>query len=118
MNGEGLSFLGSQLLFQLPMLLVLVVAIGVSLFCLGRARLPSLLTLAAAILWALSSLVAAVVEAQLVSRATTGEMLHDEVSTAMRVLGLANSIVHAVCMALFVTAIFVSRPPKRAVAAA
>lgn len=109
MNGEGLGYLGSQLVFQLPTVLVLLVAIFVSVFQLGRARVPALLTLAGAITWMASSLVAAVVQAHFLSRANSGDMRHEEVGVALQAFGVANSIVHAVCMALFVIAIFVGR---------
>lgn len=118
MNVDGARFLLTQLLALSPTLFVHLVAIVLGLVFLNRARLSAVLTLVAASFSLLTSITAMFLQSRLIAGVNEGALQHQDIDTSMRVIGISSSILHAVCMALFLTAIFVGRKPSAGAGAA
>ena len=72
----------------------------------------------AASLSLLTSITAVVLQSRLIAGVNEGALQYQDIDTSMRVIGISSSILHAVCMALFLTAIFVGRKPRAGAGAA
>ncbi|HXT61386.1 MAG TPA: hypothetical protein VN699_22275 [Pirellulales bacterium] len=107
MQDAGLSFLASQLGYQLPALLVYLVG-ALAVAFMRRARAPSLLALAGTAVLLISAVAASAFQAYLLHLQQAGGR-DDETRQLMQAVGIAASCIRAGGLALLVAAIFVGR---------
>jgi hypothetical protein len=94
------SFFFSQLIYQVPSLLVCIIAIVFGLIHLGRLPLASILTMCGAVAIAGSGLGVALVQAIMVQSGNVG---------TISIIGALGTLVRTAGLALIVTAVFVDR---------
>lgn len=109
MFDSGASFMLSQIGYQLPALVVYLVAGAAALMFLGRARVPSLLTLAGVGVLLLAAIGVTGLQAYLFHSFQQGQRDPATYGRLMQSIGITGSVVRAAGLLLLVAAIFVDR---------
>lgn len=109
MAGNTLSFLGQQLLYNVPMLLTCLFGIVMSIAFIGRCRGPALLTLAACLLMLLTAVVTAGAQAMIFERMQNGGGGPGDFSRFFGYIGMVGAWVRAIATGLIIGAVFIDR---------
>lgn len=111
MGEVGLNFLLQQLGYQVPTLVVCLVAFVLALVFVRRAMWPALLTMAGVAVLVFAALGLAVIQAFLWDARADG-LDQDKFAWRMRALAITGSVARALGLALLVAAVFVGRKPR------
>ena len=103
MNNNGVAHLISQIGYQAPMLLVYFVAFVLALVFMGRASLPSILTLLGVAVLVLTTFSVTVIQAYLI------QFRGGNFAQMFGIVSIAGSCARALGHSLLVAAIFVGR---------
>ena len=114
MFDSGMSFMLSQVGYQLPAIVVYLVAGVAAVTFLGRARVPSLLTLAGVGVLLLAAFGITGLQAYLFHSFQQGQRDPATYGRLMQITGMMGSFVRAAGLLLLVAAIFVDRRAPQA----
>ena len=109
MGNAAISYLTSQLGYQAPMLLVYLVAFVLALVFMGRASLPSMLTLCGVVVLVITTFAVAAMQAYMIQSRQDGGRGGADYAMMMNVVSIGGSCVRALGLSLLVAAIFVGR---------
>lgn len=104
-DGGSVSFLVSQLSSQGPVFLVYLAAIVLALMYMGRAKVPSILTLFGVVISVLTTIMSVAAHSYVISNRVDGASLGNQ----MMLISVMGSIGRAVGIGFLVAAVFVGR---------
>jgi hypothetical protein len=114
MGQAGVSYLLSQLGFQVPALLVYAIAFVLALVFMGRAQVPSVLTLIGVAILVVATIGGAVLQAWIIDSRQASGLSDGQVGRFMGIVGFIGSCLRAVGLGLLVAAIFAGRRDVKA----